>query len=183
MKLLIDTTSLALWHTIVHDAETSCNIMLERELEAYLVFLLMRYVNKPELVQQVIAPQFLAANDSRHAAGRVVMQEVGDKCLLLAGLFPAIAEKRLVKLSYFVNLGQAAYLATSKKSSDLHDLLAHQFVALMDILQSIRHPDTNTHAYLPLQAYEVWQETGSQRAFAILNNYTHATPLKLINRH
>lgn len=77
--------------------------------------------------------------------------------------------KKLVKISYFVDLGRSAYTSISYDTNNLFKLLAFQFVGLMDVLQSIRpHPDL-----LPLEAYEQWQEVGSQRALKILREYTN----------
>src|SRR5579872_334380 len=164
MKLLLNSTPIALWQDVVHEAESACSVSLQEEIESYLVFLLVRYTNKPEVAKKVIATQFLQGmghhthSNKRH----LVLQDVGDQCLLFSGLFPKIAEKRLIKVSYFINIGQSAYSTLSKTSNDLYGLLAAQFVLLMDILQSIRYyalPDL-----LPIEAYDLWNESGSQRA-------------------
>lgn len=178
MKILLNSTPIALWYDIIHDAESSCAVMLQEELESYLVFLLIRYTNKPEIVKQIIATEFLKSVKLEHNHRDVALQEVGDKCLLFSGLFPNMAAKRFVKIGYFVNIGQAAYETISKKQNDVYSLLSKKFVDLMDILQSVRgyseqHPDL-----LPLQAYELWNETGSQRALSVLKQYTKGTPVR-----
>src|SRR6185437_11353883 len=97
MKLLINSTSLALWYDIIHDAEHTCAIALKEEIEAYLVFLMMRYTARPEIVKQIMAADFLySINLPRLAERELGLQEVGDKCLIYSGLFPTVAEKRLV---------------------------------------------------------------------------------------
>ncbi|HSW69745.1 MAG TPA: hypothetical protein VLI69_06305 [Gammaproteobacteria bacterium] len=174
MGIVTSVTSTALWHDIVLEAEQSCSVALKEDLESYLVFLLMRYVNKPEMIKHIIALKFLQGNELTAARREVALRDVGDNCLLFAGLFPRIAESRLVRLSYFVKIGQAAYVGISKKSNDLYDHLSSQFVPLMDVLQAIpqhskKHPDL-----LPLEAYELWNDTGSRRALAILRQYTHS---------
>jgi len=177
MTILTNTTSTALWYGIVHDAEESCSIVLKEDVESYLVFLLMRYTNQPELINQIIATEFLRGAGLNSQKRQVAMQSVGDKCLLFAGLYPNLAEKRLVRLSYFVNLGQTAYITISQKNNDLYGLLGRQFVSLMDVLQSIRHYSTAHPDLLPLQAYELWNDTGSQRALSVLKQFTQATPM------
>jgi hypothetical protein len=61
---------------------------------------------------------------------------------LFCGLFPGIAKKRQVNVSYFFDMGQAAYLTVSelKKSNtaDLYYQLSAQFAQLQQILQAIR---------------------------------------------
>ncbi len=178
MNILTHSTSTALWHEIVCEAEESCRVSLCDETESYLVFLLMRYMNKPELLKQIIATEFLQGIDSSPSKQLLALQEVGDKCLLFSGLYPSIADKRLVRISYFVNLGQAAYVRISKKNNDLYELLSTQFVSLMDVLQAIRQYNHDFPDLLPLQAYELWNDTGSRRALSILRQYTQATPVK-----
>ena len=178
MKLLVNSTPTSLWYQIIHEAEAACEIPLEAEVESYLVFLMMRYTSKPEIARHIMATDFLKAYGSGPHQRQLVLQEVGDKCLLFSGLFPGIAEKRLVKVSYFVNLGQSSYATLSKTENDLYCSLSNQFVALMDVLQSLRQYSDQFPGMLPLQAYELWVETGSQRALSALKQYTHGIPIK-----
>ena len=103
----------------------------------------------------------------------VSLQHVGDQCLLYAGLFPKIAQRRHVKISYFVDIGRSAYISISHKANDLFESLALQFVVLMDVLQSIQQPDL-----MPLEAYDQWNTVGSKRALRILQEYSKITPYK-----
>lgn len=174
MSLLTNTSPLALWHEVIKTAEDRCAITLKHELESYLISLMMRYTNKPELAKKIMAIAYLDALQLRSMEREVSLQHVGDQCLIYAGLFPRLAEKRNVKLSYFVDLGRSAYSMVSKNTDDLFDSLALQFVMLMDVLQSIRCHDE----MLPLEAYAQWNELGSQRAYLILSEYTKAIPIK-----
>lgn len=179
MKLLLNSTPVALWHEIIHDAETQCSIPLHEDLESYLVFLLIRYIDKPELMKQIIATEFLQSLKLPRGERSLALQEIGDKCLLFSGLFPSLADKRLVKISYFVNLGITAYDGISKKHNDLYYSLAKRFVSLMDVLQSIRRYSDDYPDLLPFQAYDLWNETGSKRALSVLKGYSKGTPIKL----
>lgn len=175
MHLLTNVTTPALWQAILKDAESNCSVALQDDLEAYLIALLMRYTNKPEILRQVVAEAFLKALELRSFERNQSLQIVGDQCLIFTGLFPKIAEKRNVKLRYFVGLGQSAYAAISKEANDLYGSLAMQFVVLMDVLQSIR-VDLELE---PLEAYEQWDELGSQRALKFLQTYAkQSIPIK-----
>jgi hypothetical protein len=105
------------------------------------------------------------------------LRDVGDQCLLLSGLFPKRAEKQLVKVSYYVNLGRSAYHHLSdgvhQASADLYRQLAETFVMLMDLLQTIR--EFNSPVLQPIQTHELWCDTGSQRAFNQLSG--HSLPI------
>lgn len=176
MTILINDSSLILWHDVIKSAENRCSISLNDDLEAYLISLLMRYSNKPEVAQQIFAKAYLEALQRQNKQRIEALQTVGDQCLLYAGLFPHHAEKRHVKISYFVDLGRAAYAAISKTANDFYWILALEFVALMDVLQSIRQsPELEL---LPLEAYEQWEMLGSQRALRVLQSYTRGLPVK-----
>lgn len=178
MKLLINSTSLALWYDIIHDAEASCAIDLKEEIEAYLVFLMIRYTTRPDIAKQIMATDYLYSLGLLQPEARELgLQAVGDKCLIYTGLFPALAEKRLVKISYYVKLGQAAYGNISKNASDIYGMLAKDFVPLMDIIQSLRQYNYSFPDLLPLQAYDLWNETGSKRALSVLKMVSGGTPL------
>lgn len=173
MKLLLPKADPAtLWHDIIHEAEAACMISLRQELEAYLVILLMRFTRQPQIAKDIMASEFMRSLKLRNAERVIALQGVGDKCLIFSGLFPQIAEKRLVKISYFVGLGKAAYDAASGKNSDVFGLLSRHFVPVMDVLQSVRQSSQEYPDLLPLQAYDLWQDTGSQRALRMLKSYT-----------
>jgi hypothetical protein len=76
-------------------------------------------------------------------------------------------------------MGQTAYDRISKKRSDIYYSLARQFVELMDVLQSLRIYSTQHPDLLPIEAYDLWNETGSQRALSVLQQYTDCTPIRL----
>ncbi len=180
MKVLTHSTPVALWQEVVHEAEIACDTALQHELEAYLVFLLARYINKPEIAKQTMGLELMQALQVNARAREAALQGVGDTCLLFSGLFPKLAEKRSVKISYFVTLGRGAYHAMSKTSNDLYSCLAQQFVSIMDILQSIRLQAQQIPDLLPFEAYDLWNESGSQRALKVLKQYSNATPISVL---
>lgn len=158
---------IVLWRDAVKGAEDRCQINLHEEIEAYLVSLLIRYTAKPELANRVIAAEFLRAMQEKDIMRRYTLAEVGDQCLLFSGLFPGVADKRHVKLRYFVDIGRSAYANISSKTADLYSCLASQFVMLMDVLQSVNQ----RHILLPIEAHELWSELGSKRAFNVLHEF------------
>lgn len=170
MTFLVNDSSQELWYDVIKAAETSCAIKLNREIENYLVTLLIKYTNQPELTHRLFAKRFLEALQSQSTDRFNELRSVGDECLLFAGLYPRAAAHKLVKINYFVDLGRSAYTQLSEHISvnDLFRRLAYQFIALMDVLQSIR----SDHDLLPLEAYEQWKELGSKRALQILQRYT-----------
>jgi hypothetical protein len=166
MNVILNDEITSLWRETIKEAEHHCAVSLKQELETYLASLLANYSKRPELAKQVFAFAMLQAQASQD---ELALQQTGDQCLLFAGLFPKRLERKLVKVSYLVDMGRFAYITLSHRTDDLFSHLAGQFVTLMDVLQSIRAEST----LLPLEAYEQWQELGSQRALRILQSYTH----------
>lgn len=166
-RLHLHPTATAQWHSLVCEAEAASETRLDESLQSYLVFLLMRFTCRPELASSVMALDFLRALTS---AGRLQgerLRDVGDQCLLYSGLYPRRAERRLVRLGYFVDLGRSAYDRLARglpdAAGDLFQQLCEGFVPLMEVLQTIR--DMNGSPALDsLQAVELWQDLRSPRA-------------------
>jgi hypothetical protein len=168
-RILDQPGNISHWQALVAEAEVLAGVQLDEELESYLVFTLMRYLRRPEMAQRILALDFLEAFRHTHPQRSEALRDVGDQCLLYSGLFPRRAEKRRVRVSYYVRLGRSAYqnLADSlNKTADLFAHLAAEFVAAMDTLQAIRVLGQQTTGLLPAQAYELWQDTASRQAYA-----------------
>jgi hypothetical protein len=177
--LVLQPTDIAQWHALVNEAQAACQCNLDEPLESYLVFLLMRFAERPDLAASVMALEFLQA---QRAESQVATQlrDVGDRCLLVSGLFPRLAERRLVNVSYFVSIGRAAYdqLASllDRHTDRLYGRLAEAFVVIMDVLHAMRGLSGQT-VLGPLAAAELWADTGSQSALRCLNDATDAIPV------
>ena len=139
--IVVHPTSTAQWHALIAEAEATCSQFLTETTESYLVFLLMRYVNNPEIVHSLVGIDFLETFHETGIVRQNSLRDVGDKCLLLAGLFPECAEKRQVQISYFVDLGRGAYQSLSlaeAHEASLYTNLANEFIPMMDILHNAR---------------------------------------------
>lgn len=166
-KLILEETEVAQWHSLVRDAEDTCGYQLNETMESYLVFTLMRFMRNQDLATKAIAPDYLRSNGLPESMRLDQLRDIGDQCLLLSGLYPKRAEKRLVRVSYYVNMGRSAYQNLSENvqhaSAELYQQLAEAFIMLMDLLQTIRQ--FSSPALHPLQAFELWSDTGSLNAF------------------
>jgi len=185
MNLVLEPTSTAQWHTLVSAAEQAAEQQLDETLESYLVFLLMRFASRPDMASRVMAIDYLEGVQTRGRLGQERLRDVGDHCLLFSGLFPRLAERRLVRLSYFVGLGRSAYAELGERiahgGARMYAQLAQGFVNLMDVLQAMRRLQQGVQPDL-LQAIEVWQETGSKAAHAKLKTVVAAHDLQTGDR-
>jgi len=166
--LILEPTSQAQWQRLVHEAQAACDRHLDETLESYLVFLLMRYADKPECFARVIARDYLESAGMRGEQRVERLREVGDHCLLFSGMFPQLAERRLVRVSYFVSIGQSAYRQLSavidRGWAGVYHHLSEAFIVLMDILHAMC--ELGGRAVLtPFQAMELWADTGSRRCY------------------
>lgn len=175
-RLILHPTVLAQWHALVKDAEASADIHLTEKIESYLVFLLVRFMQSPEITRTVVADEFLAGVNQLGSQRLQSLRDIGDKCLLLSGLFPGRARKRQVRISYFVKLGQNAYFMLSsqrhKEMAHLFFELSEQFVYLMDILHTMPEVEGKVDSLDLLQAEELWTDTNSIHALRSLKRKT-----------
>lgn len=178
--LILEPTSTAQWHALVSEAEAASARRLDETLESYLVFLLMRFVARPDLAGRVLALDYLRGSAANGQLQETQLRDVGDQCLLFSGLYPQLAERRLVRVSYYVDLGRGAYGQLAERlrhaGAAMYQQLCQGFVALMDVLQAMRALD-GAPALTPLQSLELWAETGSQGARRQLGTCTDATPI------
>jgi len=167
-SLVLEPTTQSQWQTLLQEAQASCDQRLDESLESYLVFLLMRFCNRPQCISRIIAEDYL---NSQACSGELRIErlrDVGDHCLLFSGMFPHLAERRLVRVSYFVNLGRSSYRQLSgimdHSWSVVYEHLSHAFVILMDILHAMRELGGDS-ILTPFQAIDLWQDTGSRRCY------------------
>jgi len=167
-QLILHPTSIAQWHSLVCEAETAAQIHLDEELQSYLVFLLMRFLGKPNIVSKILALDYIDSLLSSGHLKQEKLREVGDVCLIHAGLFPKRARRKRVSEQYFVELGSGAYqqlsVVVESQVADLYYRLSHSFLPLKNLLHAMHKLGDTTHSKDP--AYQ-----------NMLNNYEDCEPL------
>jgi hypothetical protein len=132
----------ALWQSLVLESEKTTGIRLDEELEAYLVFVLMRHARDAALLARVMALELLHACQRLGRQRLDELRDVGDRCLLLSGWYPVQAERRRVARDYFERLGRSAYLAAAEQATAaygaLFGRLAAGFASLAQVLAGTR---------------------------------------------
>ena len=140
-ELVVHKTAVAQWHALIGEAEHQCQHYLSESSESYLVFLLMSVIHSPDIVHGVVGLDFLQSQQQWGQQRVHQLRDVGDKCLLLAGLFPGCAQQRHVQVDYFVKIGRSAYQNLSNETS--HDSLlfaglAADFIEMQEVLYTTR---------------------------------------------
>jgi len=182
-KLILEETEVAQWHALVRQAEQAYGCQLDETMESYLVFTLMRFMKDQDLATQAMALNYLRAHGLPKSLRLDQLRDIGDQCLLLTGLYPKRAEKRLVRVSYYVSMGRSAYHHLSEgvqqATAELYQQLSETFVMLMDLLQTISQ--FSSPALQPIQSFELWSDTGSVKAFNQLSGSALPLHESLIN--
>jgi|GEM_PF-3126173 hypothetical protein len=150
---ILHPTPTAQWQALVYEAQHHCAIILTEELESYLVFLLMRFATHPELANSMMALDFLQGLNELGTHRDTKLRNVGDKCLLLSGLFPAHIQKRQLTLNYFIHLGQTAYDSIFQSPAEEHyslfKALSQNFSPLRDVVQALTELPSTELNFIP----------------------------------
>ena len=182
----LQPTSTAHWHELVCEAEEKSHRHLGEEVQSYLVFLLQRFLKKPDIAVRILALDYLKSLRTSGHQQIEKLREVGDICLLHAGFYPQRARTRRVNTNYYVDLGIGAYYQlhhnTPHHQGHLYERMYERFVPAMDVLQAMRSFADEQPLYDALTAYELWEHTGSTQAKKHLQQITQATPTKIVNR-
>ncbi|MEW5757619.1 MAG: hypothetical protein AB1810_15090 [Pseudomonadota bacterium] len=181
-KIELQPSATALWHALVNDAEHALDQQLDPELESYLVFLLMRYADRPEIARKILAMEYLKGQLAAGTSREGTLREVGDTCLLYSGLYPHQADRRRVRVGYFVDLGRSAYLqlaeTSAEKVGEMYHRLSEAFVTLMDVLRTIRDFCAPDRWQNLLRLHDDWEQTGSRHAQRQLLNQLATLPVR-----
>jgi hypothetical protein len=131
-----------LWHDLVREGEQRAQQRLDEDAESYLVFTLMRHHRDAPLAHRTMALELLEALQRSGRRREDELRDVGDRCLLLAGFYPDLAQRRRVDLGYFIALGRGAYaqLADEMRAAlaRLYAQLAEDFDRLVQVLMAVR---------------------------------------------
>jgi len=132
---------LALWYDLVRDGANRAGTQLPESVESYLVFVLQRHQRDVALGGRTLALERLDADDRIGQLRADALRDVGDRCLLIAGLFPRLAERRRVGPDYYAAMGRSAYAgvaaATRAGYAELFAQLAQAFNAMRQVLLGV----------------------------------------------
>ncbi len=138
---LREGSQLALWQDLVIDGEQQAQTRLTESVESYLVFVLMRHLRDGALAGRILALEWLQAMEQVGRQRADALRDVGDRCLLIAGMYPKLAERRRVSAGYYAELGQGAYFGVAETArhgyAELFDELARAYRAMVRVLAAL----------------------------------------------
>lgn len=136
-------TPAELWQALVREAGQRIARPLDESREHYLVFVLLRFQRDAHLLSRTQALAWLHAQDQFGSVRADALRDVGDACLLIAGLFPGVAQRRRLSVDYFIDLGRGAYseVADSRcNDAGLFVQLTESYRELVRTLAALRPP-------------------------------------------
>jgi hypothetical protein len=162
--ILHSTPATALWHDLVREGEQRAQAPLDEPSECFLVFTLMRHLGNAGLAEPAMALAYLQAFQQSGRPRSLALQDVGERCLLIAGFYPDLAQRRRVSLRYYLELGQGAFvqLANEARSAmgDLYDAVARQFARLVRVLSELRALSGEWQGLKPLDLHALSLQAG-----------------------
>lgn len=131
-----------IWQALVREAGERAGEVLDEPRESYLVFVLLRHQRDAQLLARIQALEWLEAQAGAGSRRSDALRDVGDRCLLIAGLYPTLAERRRVGSDYFIELGRGAYLEVAQTGrsayAGLFAQLARGYHGLVATLRAMR---------------------------------------------
>lgn len=151
-ELILHPTPTAQWYALVNEAQRTAGKELSEDLESYLVFCLMRFVQKPDIAAAILALEYLESLQQAGSLQQDKLRDLGDVCLLYSGLFPYRAKRKRVHVGYFADLGRSAYHQLSQllnhRAAQVYQELVLGFSHVSDVLKAMR--DTQGTEILPV---------------------------------
>jgi len=165
-NFVLEPTATAQLQKLVQEGASLYGHDIDENSEHYLVSTLERTLGDQNLLNYIIASKYLES--MQDVKNTTDLRNVGDRCLIFAGLFPGLAIKKLVRISYFVHMGKSAYQELGNRISEkLYAHLAREFVPLMDTLQGMRDISGMNPMTL-IEESELWEDCRSKRAYCRL---------------
>lgn len=138
-------TPMQLWQALVQESALRAGHPLDQTRESYLVFVLLRFQRDAQLLAHTHGVDWLDALELAGTARGDALRDVGDRCLLVAGLFPDVAERRRVSVGYYIDIGRAAYQGVAdagrRATAALYEQLAASYRELVRTLAAMRRLD------------------------------------------
>lgn len=159
----------------------------------YLVGLLCRHIQSDQFFVKRgdgrLDHHFLVDLYNEYAQGdlqkkKIVLQRLGDICLLISGFFAESLQRKIVDIGYYFGMGGTAYkqlsdLQIDAKMKELYGELSFKFQPYSNVLNEMsERSGINSNKDL-LRLYERWLTTGSDRIKNVLEEHGISSPISI----
>lgn len=143
MKISIQPNPTSEWYALVKETQAQMGLYFDEYVENYVILTLDKYMKDNSLTATPIALEFLKSLTMASRQSNHRLRRVGDRCLIISGLFPDHVQRINVSNTYFIGIGQQAYLTLAERSHlklgpDLFYQLGLKFVDIKELLNAMR---------------------------------------------
>lgn len=155
--------------------------LLSKNIEAGQFFQLGPDGKPSETLLTELYLQYLQARDEEK---KVILQRLGDLCLMVSGYFSESIKRKVVDIGFYFGMGGSAYYNLStmmqeKQSKETFDELSSKFESFSNVLGEMSERCGVQSNKDVLRLYERWITTGSDRLKSLLNEKGISTPFKV----
>jgi hypothetical protein len=156
----LHTADTRTWRALIARAEAEVMVNLAPDVEAYLNRMLVR--NLSASAAAGARQRLLIAGPTNASSGLRELSEIGDRALLVSGLFPDLAACYAIPVSSLIDIGKYAYRVCAARAEEpLFACIARDFVRIMDVLRTMRELDDGVRGLDAFSAHQRWLATGS----------------------
>lgn len=172
------------FRTQVCDASRSLAITLPHDIEYYLVNLLCEFINpmamhiaQENVFNKPLALLMAKAMESSPDEQIKVLKRLGDTSLYVSGYFQDCFKRKVVDVSYYIDMGSVAYghaaqlmrsYRNDRHFSEIYSTLAQEFRKLVAVITEIAETLLVSRSDDLLNTYIKWQNTQSVKLRKIL---------------
>ena len=143
MGIKIQPSAASQWYELVKETQHQTGLFFDDHIESYLILTLDKFMLDKTLMDTPIAIDFLKSIQVTSSQSNHKLRKVGDRCLIISGLFPERASKINLSVSYYIDIGQQAYLTLAERSNikfdpELFQNLGLKFLDIKEVLNAMR---------------------------------------------
>jgi len=158
----------------------------------YLASLLSRHIESEKffgvgpdgkLTDTLLTDLYVQYLQARPEEKKVILQRLGDICLMISGYFAESIRGKLVDLGFYFGMGGTAYynlanMVQESGSKETFDELSTKFESFSNVLGEMSERSGLQTNKDVLRLYERWIATGSDRLRSVLTEKGIAVPVK-----
>lgn len=168
------------WRALITRSEAEVALVLHQDVEAYLSRTLLRYLGRPA---RIVGTERAATLEALFAHPPDDPRVIGDRSLLLVGLFPEHVARYRVSLSQFIEHGRSAFRTCARRDNERVFVdVDREYIRIIDVLRAMRQLTGGMPGVDLLHAYQLWDETGSLHAWRVLCGELNGLPVSACSR-
>ncbi len=178
------TDARAFFHGELQQLLAKQSIAISPNTLEYLVNLMLRYMESDQffskdengkLRDNVLAEHYAEYLNGGTEKQKLILQRLGDICLLISGFFADSLNRKLVDVDYYLGMGGSAYWTLShmhlKNISVTYQELSQNIKPFSGVLSEMSERSGLQNNSDILRLYERWLLTGNDRLKALLNEH------------